>query len=512
MGIIIKQSIKGTLVNAVGIAVGFITTFFVITHYLTSEVVGLTRIMVDASVLFSSFAQLGTTSSIIRFFPYFKDEESKNHGFFFWTLVVPLVGFLLFLLVLTIFKQPILNVYADKSPLFVQYFKFVIPLSLFMLYQSVFETNCNVLMRIVVPKMVREVGVRVALLVIYILYGTHHITLDGLVVGFCITYLSAVIIDLIYLLTLGKISLKPDFKFLTKPLVKDFLFYTSFLILAAIAGSVTPLLNTFFVSAKLGLSFTGVFAIANYIATVIEIPNRSLNAIAQPNLAEAIKNNDMEKATMLCRSVTLHLLLSSTLIFFFIWINIDLLFNVLPNGEEYAAGKWVVFILGLARLSYSALSISNNALSYSRYYYYSLLFTVILTTSAILLNLFLIPKMGIEGAALSTLLAYLFYYLLLLAMTKWKLDISFLSLQHLKVLVIGVGLFLADYLVRKHLVASLVQVSDLSLVGQIAEGVIRSLVWLVVATVVVYHWHISEEVNRLLKKAWGKVFFLDSKT
>ena len=100
MGVIIKQSIKGTLVNAIGIGVGFLTTFFVITHYLTSEVVGLTRIMIDAAVLFSSFAQLGTTSSIIRFFPYFKDEESKNHGFFFWTLVVPLVGFLLFMVVL----------------------------------------------------------------------------------------------------------------------------------------------------------------------------------------------------------------------------------------------------------------------------------------------------------------------------------------------------------------------------------------------------------------------------
>ena len=504
MGVIIKQSIKGTLVNAIGIGVGFLTTFFVITHYLTSEVVGLTRIMIDAAVLFSSFAQLGTTSSIIRFFPYFKDEESKNHGFFFWTLVVPLVGFLLFMVVLTIFKQPILNVYADKSPLFVQYFKFVIPLSLFMLYQSVFETNCNVLMRIVVPKFVREVGVRVALLVIYILYGTHHITLDGLVVGFCLTYLLAVLVDLFYLFSLGKISLKPDLKFLTKPLVKDFLFYTSFLILAAIAGGITPLLNTFFVSAKLGLSFTGVFAIANYIATVIEIPNRSLNAIAQPNLAEAIKNKDMEKATNLCRSVTLHLLLSSTLIFFFIWINIDLLFDILPNGEEYAAGKWVVFILGLARLSNSALSISNNALSYSRYYYLSLFFTLLLTISAILLNLCLIPRMGIEGAALSTLVSYLFYYLLMLVIVKWKLDISFLSRQHLKVLVIGVALFVADYLLTHGLIQPRLHIAEQSLWVQIGEAVVRSLAWLAIATWVVYHWHISEEVNRILDKMLRK--------
>ena len=69
MGIIIRQSIKGTLVNYLGVIIGFVTTFFVITSYLNTEEVGLTRVLVDAAILFSSFAQLGTGSSIIRFFP-----------------------------------------------------------------------------------------------------------------------------------------------------------------------------------------------------------------------------------------------------------------------------------------------------------------------------------------------------------------------------------------------------------------------------------------------------------
>ena len=290
MGVIIRQSIKGTLVNYLGVAIGFVTTFFVITSYLTTEEVGLTRVLIDAAVLFSSFAQIGTSSSIIRFFPYFKDEEGKNHGFFFWTLVVPLVGFLVFTLVFLLFKQPIINLFSEKSPLFVYYFRFVIPLGLFMLYQSVFEANANVLMRIVVPKFVREVGVRAGLLIVYLLFGYHYIDLNGLVVGFCITYFIAALIDIIYLFTLQKISLKPDLKFITKPLVRDFCFYTLFLVLAAIAGNITPLLSSFFVSAKMGLGFTGIYAIANYIATVIEVPNRSLNAIANPKISEAVKN------------------------------------------------------------------------------------------------------------------------------------------------------------------------------------------------------------------------------
>ena len=414
MGIIIKQSIKGTLVNYFGVAIGFVTTFFVMTHFLTTEEVGLTRVMVDAAVLFSSFAQLGTSSSIIRFFPYFKDEEGKNHGFFFWTLIVPLIGFLIFLLVFQLFKNQIVGVFSEKSPLFVNYVRFVIPISLFMLYQSVFEANSNVLMRIVVPKFVREVGVRVGLLLIYILYGYDIITLDGLVLGFCITYFLAALVDIIYLFSLQKISLKPDLKFITKPLFKNILFYTLFLILAAIAGNITPLLSTFFVSAKMGLAFTGIFTIATYISAVIEIPNRSLNAIVQPNLSEAVKNQDWQRAESLSKSVSLHLLLSSMFIFFLIWINVDVLFMILSNGKDYSAGKSVIFILGLARLSNSVFSIGGSSLSYSKYYYLSLVFTLVLTVTAIVLNVVLIPRFGMNGAALSSFLSYLVYYILLL--------------------------------------------------------------------------------------------------
>lgn len=506
MGVIIRQSIKGTLANYLGIVIGFITTFFVITSYLSSEQVGLTRVLIDAAVLFSSFAQLGTSSSIIRFFPYFKDEEGKNHGFFFWTLVVPIVGFVIFLGVLFLFKQPIISAFSEKSPLFVQYFRAVIPLSLFMLYQSVFEANANVLMRIVVPKLVREVGVRLGLLITYLLFGYHIISLDGLVIGFCLTYFIAAAIDIGYLFTLGRISLKPDLKFITKPLLRDFLFYTLFLLLAAIAGNITPLLNTFFVSAKMGLSFTGIFAIANYIATVVEIPNRSLNAIVQPNISEAVKNNDWERARSLCRSVSLHLLLSSTFIFLIIWINIDLLFQILPHGEEYAAGKSVFFILGLARLSNSALSVGCSPLNYSKYYYLSLIFTLILTSTAIALNVLLIPRIGMNGAAISSLLSYLIYYLMLLTVVKWKLHISVFSKAQLKVLAIMTMLFLINFGWYSTMTPIILNASPLPhLVTFTIESCIRTLCICILTVVAVKRLEISPEVSSLISKMTDKI-------
>jgi Na+(H+)/acetate symporter ActP len=77
MGIIAKQSIQGTIVTYLGVAVGFVTTFFVLTRFLSAEEIGLARVLVDAATLFIGLAQLGTSSSIIRFYPHFKHSVAS---------------------------------------------------------------------------------------------------------------------------------------------------------------------------------------------------------------------------------------------------------------------------------------------------------------------------------------------------------------------------------------------------------------------------------------------------
>lgn len=501
MGVVIKQSIKGTIVNYVGVAIGFITTFFILTAYLTQEEVGLTRVLVDTAILFSSFAQLGTGSSIIRFFPFFKDEKLKHHGFFFWTLIIPFAGFLIFLVVTKCLQGVIIQTFSKNSELFVNYFEFVFPISFFMLYQSIFEANANVLMRIVVPKFVREVGVRVGLLIAYLLYGYWHvINLDGLVIAFCITYFMAALVDFFYLFTLGKISFKPDFKIFTKPLLKDIAFYTLFLLLNAITVNVMPMLNTFFLSASMGLAFTGIYSIANYIASVVEIPNRSLNAIVQPEISESVKNNNIDHAEKLCKSVSLHLMFSSAFIFFIIWINIDVLFMLLSNGADYETGKTVVLILGIAKILNSTLFVGSSALNYSKYYYWSFVFTVMLTTMAITLNVLLIPRFGMNGAALSSMFSYSTFYLCLLLMVRWKMGISIFSKAQLKVALLMAGLYLLN-IGWTHTIYPLFQKLPFSTTAStLIDAAMRTIVMIVAAGLGCYFWKISEEINRIICK------------
>ena len=510
MGIVARQSIKGTIATYIGVAVGIITTFFVQTKYLTTEEIGLVDVLLQSALLFSGLAQLGTNTSAMRYYPYFKDEENRDHGFFGWTLIVPLIGFAVFVCCFFALRGPIASFFSEKSALFIDYIYYVIPLAFFLLYISVFETNSNLLMRIVVPRFIREVGLRVLTLVIYLLYGFHVLSLKGMIVAFCVSYGLATVVNIVYLLTLHRVSFRIEKKYLTPKLKRDFLIYTVFLIASALAGNITPLLNRYFVAGKQGLAVGGILTIAINIATLVEMPYRSLGSISKPQISQAMADGNVKEADRICKSVSLHQFLVGSLVLFFIWINIDTIFALLPNGERFQIGKWAVLILGFSRLVNSTLNVGTTVLSYSKIYYYSLFFTILLTILAWYLNARWVSevgdaKSGLIGAALATLVAYVVHYSLLLALIRWKIGTSPLCGKQLVVLMVVSVMFGLNWLWSKTLTSWFVGQFSKPVFGLVVNSVLKTILFLVMGLVAIYKIKISQSVNDVMDKGLQKL-------
>lgn len=497
MGVIARQSIKGALANYIGVAIGFFTTFFVLTDCLSQEEIGLTRVMVDAAMLFAGIAQLGTNASIIRFFPFFKSADEKNHGIFGWSILIPFIGFTIFTLLFFIFKDRIVDLYSAKSPLIANYCYLLLPLTFFALYLTVFETNASVLLHIAVPKIVREVVIRIFNLVCYLLYGNGVISLDLFVILFCASYGIAMLINFFYLLSLGKISFRIDWGFINRGRLKEIILYTLFMTATVLAGNI-PLINSLFLGAQTGLALTGVYTIAFYIANIVEVPYRSLGAISRPMIAQAVRDNNWKEVNRLGQLVSLHQFLVSSLIFILIWINLRALFAVIPHGAEYITGMGVVFFLGLAKIVNSSLSIGTDILNFSRHYPFSLIFIAILTASAILLNRYLIPLWSINGSACATLFSYVIYFVCLLLFISSKLRVSLFCRKHLFVLAIMLALFGLDCLWRM-LVTPLLDLMPTT-VGLLAAAVVETVIMLLVSLLILRRLHVSDDVDRILDK------------
>jgi len=146
----------------------------------------------------------------------------------------------------------------------------------------------------------------------------------------------------------------------------------------------------------------------------------------------------------------------------------------------------------------TSLSIGGTTLSFSKYYYYSLVLTLILSTTVILMNVICIPIWGINGAAIATLFASCIYYLLLLALVFWKLKVIPLSGKHFNVLVIIMGLFLLDYLWKQYVTPLIIQ--NPTLWVSFFEALLRTTLLGGIGFLCVYFGNISEEMNKVINK------------
>lgn len=485
MGVVIRQSIKGTIVTYIGAFIGFLTTFFILTKYLSAEEIGLTRVLFEAASLLSSFALLGVSSSAVRFFPYFKSEDGKNNGFFFYLMLLPFVGSILFITLYYILREPITALFIKNSALFVYYFDWVPPFMVFLLYWMVFEVYSSLLMRIAVPKLIREVVLRLLLIVVYLLYAFDFLDMNGFIACYISVYAISMMLAFLYVSKIGSISLKHNFSFIDADLRKQIGSYTLVWIIGALGSNIVSRLDLFMVGSQLGLDYAGIYSIAFYIVAVIEIPSRSIATISSPIASSALKEGDMKAINQLYRKVSLHQLMIGGFVFLLIWINIDNIFALIPNGEIYSQGKWVVFFLALGKLIEVTLNFGNNLISYSRFYYWGLYFTFFITAIAIVFNNWLIPIFGVTGAGLATTLTCLISYsaqqwLVQVKMKTNPISFKLIKLVGLFFLVLGVNALLPKY----HIV--------------IIDGLYRTAIVSICLCSLIYVFNISEEVNLLV--------------
>ena len=222
-----------------------------------------------------------------------------------------------------------------------------------------------------------------------------------------------------------------------------------------------------------------------YIVAVIEIPSRSIATISSPIASSALKEGDIHAVTQLYRKVSLHQLMVGGFVFLLIWINIDNIFALIPNGEVYSQGKWVVFFLALGKLIEVTLNFGNNLISYSRYYYWGLYFTFFITAIAITFNNWLIPILGVTGAGVATTLTCLISYSAQQWLVQVKIKTNPISLKLIKLIGIFVIMFGINELLPKYHIA-------------IVDGVYRTVIVGVCLCSLIYILKISEDVNLLV--------------
>lgn len=439
MGIILRQSFKGTIITYVGVFIAYLNLIFLLPYCLDVSQIGVVRLIIEASVFFSLFFQLGAPYILIRYKPLTERENVK--GVLGLSSAYALVGMMLFVLFFSLFKQQIGEFYSERSKEFVDFIEYVLPLTLIIISVNLFERYSHSNKRIVIPNLLREGFIRASLGALVILYFFKVINFDQVLIGVIASYVLQFLVLLVYTNRLEKINLRPSKQLLSKQNLISVASYASFITIGAVGGGLVGKLDVIMIGSLAGLEEVGIYSTMFYIATIIEMPRRALMQISNPIISEHLANDEISKVESLYKKTSINQLIVGSGLFLLVWFNLDPLFDIMPKGEVFRAGKWVVLIIGVSKLYDLATGINNQILLNSKYYRFSLISIFLLSILAIATNWYMIPILGIKGAALATLVSIFLFNSVLLIFIYSKFRIHPFNQQSLKLLLLLIACF-----------------------------------------------------------------------
>ncbi len=416
MGIVFKQSAKNLITTYLGFGIGAINTLFLYTNFLQQEYYGLVSFLLSAANLIWPLMAFGVHNTLVKFYSAYDTREEKDKLLSMILFLPVLISILLG--VLGIFTYDLLLDYFSEGNALVQpYIWLIFVLALATAYFEVFFAWSKVNYQSVFGNVMREVFHRVCISLLLLCVFFDWLTVENFIYCISAVFVLRALLMMLYAFRLYFPVLRFSFP-------KNRVSVLKYSALILIAGSVAVALldlDKVMIEHFLPIENVAIYGIAIYIASVIGVPSRAMHQITYPLTASLLNKRDKVGLKDLYQKSSINLLVISGFIFLLIVTNIRQVYELIP--EEYQLSFSIVILISCAKLFDNLLGNNNSILFNSDYYRLVLVIGVALAILAFLLNLMLIPELGLFGAALATFLALSIYNLSKIYVVIWKFKI-----------------------------------------------------------------------------------------
>jgi len=488
LGVVIKQSLKATIHIYAGVVIGFLTVVLVFPRIFSPGEIGLLNILMQLSLLVSQFGIMGMPGIITYYFSTFKDAGSNHHGFPVIVLIGTLLGCVLSVAFIFIFRSWLLSKYPNA--LFEAHFIQLVPLTLASIIYSNLDGYYKGFYNVVLATFLKETLQRVLIVAGTLFVALKLCSFDTYV----ILYTLAIVIPSVWLAVAiirdGHMKMQTDWKFVTPSLRNGMLTVGIFNIVTSISSYINFGIDRIMVSSISGLEAGGIYATTILFGTLVSIPSRTVRKITSALMGEYWLANDTEKLYDIYKKSCVTLYIIGCLLFLGIWVNIDNILKLLP--PEYAAGKWAIFWGCMTSLTEMIAGAAGPLLSTSKKYKSQTVQTLILLFVILAANWLLIPRLGMTGAALATTIGFFsfnvfrhFYIVYHWKMQPYGKDVAIVTL-------LALATFTLVYFIPRHF-------------HFLIDTVIRGTLVVVVFGCSVFFLKISTEVNNAVLAVLKKV-------
>ena len=477
MGIVIKQTSRNIITISIALLIGAVNTLYFYPEFLKDKYYGLVVFLLATSNLLQPLMSLGAQHTIIKFYSSFKDKKSKDN-FLSSIIFIPLIVIIPVTFLVIQVHDIVGDFLSMQNPIIESYVWVIFLVAFATSYFEVFYAWSRVQLKSVFGNALKEIYPRISVFILLILVSINLIDKENFVWWLTGLYYLRLLIMIIYSFSLYV----PKFSFNVPKNFKEIISYSIYILLAGSAASLLIDIDKYMIPQKEAISQTAYYAVAVFIATVVEIPGRAMFQILNPMVAKAINNNDFKDLDSLYKKSSTNLLIICG--FFFLLINLNIAsFYDLMNNQYYSEAILVVLIISCAKLVQMSFGCGPAILATSSFYKITLPFSISMAISVYILNDYLIDIYGINGAAFSTLIVLLVFTFLKVVYINYKLNIHPYNFNTIKIIM----LISIIYFTLNHLTFNFSPILDITL---------KSLLISIVYISLIYYFKLSETINK----------------
>ena len=416
MGIVLNQSLKNTIITYIGFAIGALNALFMYTHFLGEDYYGLTAFLLSSANIMMPLMAFGIQNTLVKFYSEHQSEDEKSR-FLNLVLVLPFVIIIPIFLILFLFYGETANLLSQKNQIIHDYVWMIPVIGLFMGYFEIFYAWVKVHLQSVFGNFVKEVLLRVFISIF--LFAVYFDWISNIQFVYSLVFIYFTMMLLMALVAF-KVR-KPQFHLKFPKEKKEVIVYSAFIIFSSSIAVLLLDIDKFMIGQYIPISEAAYYSVAIFIALTISVPMRAMHQITHPITTDLMARKKHDELNDLYKKTAITLQVIGGFIMLGILTNIHQVYALLP--EKYSGGVAVVFLISFSKFFDLMLGNNNSIIFNSKYYKMVLFLGVLLVFVVVGLNLIFIPKYGINGAALATLIAIGLYSLakLLFVVLKMKL-------------------------------------------------------------------------------------------
>lgn len=438
MGIVVNQSFKNILIIFLAFAIGGINTMFLYTRFLEGKYYGLVIYLLSASNLLMPLTAFGVQYTIVKFYSAYQDKIERDR-FLTLSLFLPLLVALPVGFFWNGIHSWIMTKIPEENQIIENYTIVIYLVAVACAYFEIFYSWSRVQLKSVFGNLLKELWNRVMAIILLFAVFFKWITEQEFIYYFTALYFIRMLLMMGYAFS----QYFPKFSFQLPSNWKEIFRYSAYIILAGSAGAMILDIDKVMIPGKKELAQAAYYSVALFIGSTVEAPGRAMFQILNPLVAKALNENNNKEVESLYKKSSINLLAICGLFFLLINVNIHQLYTVLP--EKYSGGVLVVFMISAMKLFSMATGSNQAIISNSKYYRITLPLGLGMAFSVYFLNDILIDKIGIDGAALSTLLVVILFTIIKVFYIQHKFKIHPFSKKTWQILLIIFGLFFGFY-------------------------------------------------------------------